>query len=138
MNSKDGPSELRGGPGVSPYDTNASSGFRFLIEIVAWVAGPWAIADVTGSGWLAVPTLLVLFGLPALFNTPGDKASTVVATPGLLRILIEMVLLTAAVAGAWIVWPPWAAVIVSGIGLAMLITGGRRYRWLAAIGTRVD
>jgi len=130
MDSIDGPSETRVGPGVSPFDTNASSGLRFVIEIVAWIAGPWAVADITGSGWSAVPALLVLFGLPALFNTPGDKASTVVATPGPLRILIEMVLLVAALAGAWIVWPDWAAVIVSVIGVGMLLTGVRRYLWL--------
>lgn len=34
--------------------------------------------------------------------------------------------------GAWIVWPVWAAAVVSILGLAMLIAGQRRYRWLAA------
>ena len=29
-------------PGVSPYDTYLSSGTRFLIELTAWIAGPWA------------------------------------------------------------------------------------------------
>ena len=119
------------GPGVSPYDTAASSGFRFLIEIVAWVVGPWAAADLTGSGWSAIPALVVLFCLPALFNTPGDKASTVIATPGPVRILIELVLLAAAVGGAWLVWPAWAGILVSLIGVGMLATGVRRYRWLA-------
>lgn len=73
---------LRSGPGVSPYDTPVSSSLRFVIEIVAWIAGPCALAGATGTGWAALPALLVLFGLPALFNTPGDKSSTVVATPG--------------------------------------------------------
>jgi len=124
-------SDSRNGPGISPFDTTASSGFRFVIEIVAWVAGPWAIAELGGSGWLAIPALAVLFGLPALFNTRGDKASTIVATPGPLRILIEMLLLAAAVVGAWVVWPVWAAIIVSLVGAAMLVTGLPRYRWLA-------
>jgi len=121
----------RSGPGVSPYDTHASSGLRFLVEIVAWVAGPWAVADLTGSGWAAAPALAVLFGLPALFNTPGDKASTLVPTPGPLRILIEFVLLAAAIAGAWLVWPAWAAIAVSLVGVLMVFAGVRRYRWLA-------
>ena len=82
------------GPGVSPYDTHLSSGTRFLIELAAWVAAPWAAAELWG-GWAAVPTLIVLLALPSLFNTPGDKNQTSgFATPGPIRILIEMVLLT--------------------------------------------
>ena len=132
MPSPPEPSTGGGGPGVSPYDTNVSSGARFGIEVVAWIAGPWAAAVLSGSGWSALPTLVVLFGLPALFNTPGDKASTVIATPGAARILIEMLLLVSAVAGAWIAWPSWAAILVTLLGLTMLATGLPRYRWLAA------
>ena len=117
--------------GMSPYDTALSSGLRFAIEIVAWVAGPWAAGELTGSGWAIVPALVVLIGLPALFNTPGDKKTTGIPTPGPVRILIEMLLLVAAIAGAWIVWPVWAATLVSVIGLAMVITGRHRYQWLA-------
>jgi len=116
---------------MNPYDTPVSSGLRFLIELVAWVAGPWAVADAVGSGWAAVPAVVVLLGLPALFNTPGDKKTTGVPTPGPIRILIELVLLAAAIAGAWMVWSPWAAVAVSLAGVLMVITGIRRYRWLA-------
>ena len=47
------------GSGVSPYDTPWSSGLRFAIELVAWVAGPWAVADVTGVAWTAVPAAVV-------------------------------------------------------------------------------
>lgn len=119
------------GPGVSPYDTTVSSGLRFVIEIVAWVAGPWAVADASGTTWAALPTLVLLFALPAVFNTPGDKASTMVATPGPVRILIEALLLVAAVVGAWSVWPAWLAGAVSVIGVGMVIAGRRRYRWLA-------
>ncbi len=120
------------GPGVSPFDTAASSATRFTIEIVAWIAGPWAVADVTGSWWAGALALIVLFALPALFNTPGDKHVTGIATPGPVRILIEMVLLAAAIVGAWIVWPWWAAVLVSLVGVALIVTGLPRYRWLAA------
>jgi len=116
---------------MNPYDTPVSSGLRFLIELVAWVAGPWAVADAVGSGWAAVPAVGVLLGSPALFNTPGDKKTTGVPTPGPIRILIELVLLAAAIAGAWMVWSPWAAVAVSLAGVLMVITGIRRYRWLA-------
>ena len=121
-----------GGPRVSPFDTFSSSGTRFIIEVVAWIAGPWAAADLLGSRWWALPTAVVLFALPALFNTPGDKKTTGISTPGPIRILIEMLLLASAVAGAWIVWPPWAAIAVTLVGIALLATGLSRYRWLAA------
>lgn len=117
---------------VSPYDTAASSACRFLIEIVAWVAGPWAVADLTGSNWLAIPTLVVLVGLPAVFNAPGDKNTDGVLIPGPLRIVIEMLLAAVAIAASAIVWPTWAAVAVALIAVAMLVTGQSRYRWLAS------
>lgn len=117
----------------SPFDTAASSLTRFGIEVVAWVAGPWAAADVTGTKWAIVPALLVLVGLPSVFNTPGDKNTTGVPTPGPIRIAIEMLLLAVAVISAWIVWPTWAAILVTLLGAGMLVTGLRRYRWLGSI-----
>ncbi len=126
------------GPGVSPYDTHISSATRFLIELTAWIAAPWAAADLWG-GWAAVPTLIVLLGLPSLFNTPGDKNTTAgVDTPGPVRIGIEMVLLAAALWGAWTVWPIWLAVVVTVVGAAMLASGVPRYRWLASGAPPVD
>ena len=118
--------------GPSPYDTTASSLTRFGIELVAWVAGPWATAEISGSGWVALPALLVLIGLPSVFNTPGDKNTTGIATPGPVRIGIEMFLLVVAVGSAWVVWPVWAAVAVTVLGVVMLVAGLPRYRWLAA------
>lgn len=118
--------------GISPYDTAASSGLRFIIELVAWIAGPWAVADLTGSAWTALPALVVLIGLPAAFNTPGDKRVTGIATPGPARIAIEALLTAAAIIGSWIAWPAWAAATVTVLSVAMIITGMRRYQWLAA------
>lgn len=77
-----------------------------------------------------MPTALLLFLLPALFNTPGDKKSTVIATPGFARIGIEALLLVAAVYSAWCVWPVWLAVAVSVAGALMIVFGIPRYRWL--------
>ena len=124
--------------GPSPYDTVASSGLRFAVEIIAWVAGPWAVADLTEQGWTAIPALVFLLALPAVFNTPGDKKQTGVPTPGPIRIGIELFLTAVAIAGAWIVWPAWAAVLVSVVALASWIAGRRRVQWLAAGAPPVD
>ena len=122
-----------GGPaGPSPYDTPASAGFRFAIELAAWVIGPWAAAEAAGSVWAALPALFLLVGLPATFNTPGEKQVTGIPTPGPVRILIEAVLLAVAVGGSWLVWPVWAAILITLFGVAMVFTGLPRYRWLAA------
>jgi hypothetical protein len=115
---------------VSPFDTAASSATRFGIELVAWVAGPWAAAEITGTSWAAIPALIVLVGLPSVFNTPGDKNFTGVPTAGAARLGIELLLLAVAVGSSWVVWPAWAAVLVSILGVAMVTSGLPRYRWL--------
>ena len=122
---------LSTGSGISPFDTAMSSGFRFAVEIIGWVAGPWAAADLTDTAWVAAPAFLVLFGLSALFTTPGDKAQIAIATPGPLRLLVELIVTAAAVSGAWIVWPTWAGVTVSILAGASLVAGTRRLQWLA-------
>ncbi|MBT8212851.1 MAG: hypothetical protein KJN71_06870 [Acidimicrobiia bacterium] len=117
---------------MSPYDTPVSAALRFATEIVAWVAGPWAAADLADNGWVAIPALVLLLALPSVFNARGDKNVTAVAVPGPVRLLIEAVLLAVAVAGAWIVWPVWAAVAATVVVAAAILTGMARYRWLAA------
>ncbi len=111
-----------------PFDTTLSSGFRFLVELFAWVAGPWAVAQQ--SVWFAVPAAVILIGLPAIFSTSGDKKQVVVATPGPLRVLLELALHGVAVTAAWLVWPAWLAVAVMLIVVAALVTGIPRTKWL--------
>lgn len=127
----DEPAAASDGPGISPFDTVLSSSTRFIIEVVAWIAGPCATGEVLGSPWWAVPALIVLVALPAVFNTPGDKHTTGIATPGPIRIAIEMLLLVVAIVAAWIVWPEWLAVLVTLVGVMLLRSGVARYRWLA-------
>jgi hypothetical protein len=111
-----------------PYDTPVSGGLRFAVELIAWIAAPWAVAQE--AWWLAVPVFVVLVGLPAVFSTPGDKRQVVVATPGPVRVAIEALLYAAAIAGAWLVWPVWAAVVATGIVLISLVAGRARLAWL--------
>ena len=105
-----------------------SSGLRFLVEVIAWVSGPWAAAEV--SIWLTIPVVIALVGFPAVFSTKGDKRQVVVATPGPLRVVIELLLHGVAVAGAWLVWPIWAAVIATVCVVSALGVGIPRTRWL--------
>jgi hypothetical protein len=121
-----------GAAGPSPYDTSLSSGLRFLVELITWTAGPWAAAEITGSGWAAIPALIVLVALPAVFSTPGDKHTVVVATPGPVRLGLEVFLGAVAVVGAWVACPPWLAVVVTVVVAAAAVAGRDRARWLLA------
>ena len=111
-----------------PYDTPLTSTLRFLTELIAWVGGPWAVAQF--SVWLVAPTLVILVALPAIFSTPGDKRQVVVATAGWLRVPLELGLHVVAVAAAWIVWPIWIAIPATLIVIAAIGAGLPRTRWL--------
>ena len=111
-----------------PYDTPLSSSLRFLVEVIAWVAGPWAAANQ--SFWLFIPVATVLVGLPAVFSTVGDKRNVVVATPGPLRVLLELGLHVVAIGAAWVVWPAWLAVAATVAVVVALATGIPRTLWL--------
>ncbi|MBW2404269.1 MAG: hypothetical protein JRF42_10765 [Deltaproteobacteria bacterium] len=115
-------------PFEHPFDTPLSSGLRFLVEVIAWVAGPWAVAQQ--SAWLIAPAILILVGLPSMFSTRGDKRQIIVATPGALRALLEVALHVVAITAAWLVWPTWLAVAVTVVVVAALATGIPRMRWL--------
>jgi hypothetical protein len=71
------------------------------VEIIAWVSGPWAAAQL--SLWLIFPALIILIGLPSVFSTRGDKRKIVVATPGPPRVLMEIALHLVAAAGPWVI-----------------------------------
>ncbi len=111
-----------------PYDTRLSGGLRFAVELIAGVAGPWAAAQA--APWLAIPAVIVLVGLPAVFSTKGDKRQVIVPTPGPVRVVIELALHAVAVAGAWIAWAAWLAVAVTLVVVAALGVGLPRLGWL--------
>lgn len=112
-----------------PYDTPISGGLRFLAELIAWVAGPWAASLV--SPWLIVPVLVVLVGLPSVFSTPGDKKQIVVPTPGPVRLLIEALQFVVAAIAPWFIWPTWVATLCVFIVIATIGFGIPRMIWLA-------
>ena len=114
----------------NPLDTVASGASRFAVEIAAWVAGPWAAAELAGTWIATIPTLIVLIALPGAFSTVGDKRQVVVAVPGRVRLLIELVLIAVAISSAFLVWTPIGGIIVAVLAALMLVTGFRRVKWL--------
>ena len=114
----------------NPLDTVASGASRFAVEIAAWVAGPWAAAELAGTWIATIPTLIVLIALPGAFSTVGDKRQVVVAVPGRVRLLIELVLIAVAISSAFLVWAPIGGIIVAVLAALMLVTGFRRAKWL--------
>ncbi|MGW7379094.1 hypothetical protein [Streptomyces sp. NPDC054794] len=111
-------------------DDRTASVLRFAVELVAWVATPWALA---GHSWLlAVLSVVVLIGLPTCFSTPGDKVHVIIAVPGWVTILLVLLQLVAAVASSWLAWPVWAAGLVTLMAVVTLVTERRRWRWLTS------
>ncbi|WP_369245313.1 hypothetical protein [Streptomyces sp. R41] len=111
-------------------DDRTASALRFAVELIAWVATPWALAD--RSWLLAALSVVLLIGLPTCFSTPGDKANVIVAVPGWVTILLVLLQLVAAVVSSWLVWPAWAAVPVTLLAAATLVTERPRWRWLTS------
>jgi hypothetical protein len=110
-------------------DNPVAATSRFLMEIAAWVAAPWALWDT--SRVLAIVVLLVLLWLPGVYSVPGDKNFSGRPVSGPVRIAIELLLMAAAVWGAWSAWPDWAAITVSVVTGIALLTNLPRWRWLA-------
>ncbi|MFF4348389.1 hypothetical protein [Streptomyces sp. NPDC001530] len=111
-------------------DDRAASALRFAVELVAWVATPWALA--AHSWLLAVLSVVLLIGLPTCFSTPGDKAHVIIAVPGRVTILLVLLQLAAAVTSSWLAWPAWAAGLVTLLAAATLVTERPRWRWLTS------
>lgn len=105
-----------------------SSALRFITELIAWVAAPWALAS--HSVLLAVLSVVVLIGLPTLFSTPGDKNNVIVAVPGYVTIALVLLQLVVAVVASWIAWYPAVAVVVTVLAVATVVTEQPRWRRL--------
>jgi len=111
-----------------PYDTAASSGLRFTSELIAWIAGPWAVSLV--SVWLVPFATIILLGLPSVFSTVNDKRNVVIPIPGVLRIGIEFLLYTTALVASWFIWPFSYALCATVIVTLSVFLGLPRLLWL--------
>ncbi|MFC0555681.1 hypothetical protein ACFFHJ_32755 [Planotetraspora thailandica] len=115
-------------PNAAP-DSLTAAAPRFLIEIIAWVAVPWALASY--SIWLAVLADIVLIGLPTVFGMPGAKKqrNPIPIPPG-PAIALELLQPAAACAGAIAAWPTVVASVVVVASLAACLLQLPRWRWM--------
>ena len=109
-------------------DSRLASVLRFATELIAWIGTPWALAP--HSILLAIASVVVLIGLPTIFQTPGDKPRVVVPVPGVVTVLLVLLQLVAAIVAAWFAWPVIVAVVVSVLAAACVVTEQPRWRWL--------
>ncbi|MCS6589763.1 hypothetical protein [Curtobacterium flaccumfaciens] len=105
-------------------------GLRFLAELVAWVAVPWALWP--HSPVLAIAAVLVLVVPPAVFGTPGDRpgGDPPVTAPGAVTIASVLAHLVGAVAAAWALWPTTVAIAVTALCVAVVVSEQPRWRAL--------
>jgi hypothetical protein len=77
-----------------PGHDKVRGGFRFLADLIAMTATPWALWHY--SILLAIASVVILIGLPAIFGNPGDRpgGDTPIAVPGIVTILIVLIHLT--------------------------------------------
>jgi hypothetical protein len=124
-------------PATKPvgHDT-IRGGLRFLAELVAWVAAPWALWP--HSIPLAILVLVLLIAPPAVFGSPGDRpgGDPPIAAPGIVTILSVVAHLAAATAAAWASWPAWLAVAVTALCITVIVT--EQPRWKSLLATRHD
>jgi hypothetical protein len=120
--------------GRPPGHDLARGSVRFAAELVAMVVTPLALWP--HSIPLAIIAVVLLVALPAVFSTPGDRpgGDGPVAVPGVVTILILLVTLGAAIAGAWLIWPWWAAATVTALCVAVVFTEQTRWRALTRPG----
>src|SRR2546423_11219571 len=112
-------------------DSLSASAPRFLIEIIAWVAAPWAL--VPYSIWLAVLADVLLIGLPTVFGMPGaKKQKNPVAIPARPAIALELLQPVAACVAAFAAWPTIVASLVVVASLAACVLQLRRWGWILA------
>lgn len=116
-----------------PGHDNLHGGVRFTAELIAMTATP--IALWPHSIPLAIGTVMLLIGLPAVFSTPGDRpgGDGPIPVPGIVTILIVLVHLTAATIAAWTIWPWWIAIAVTV--LCGIVIGTEQTRWKTLIET---
>ena len=113
----------------------ANLAFRFVLEIAALAAigvGAYNLASGFFAWALGIGLpLVVAFGW-GTFNVPGDESRSgkaPVVVPGVVRLVLELLFFTTAVALLWFVSPIAATVLGVGVVIHYLLSIDR-IRWL--------
>jgi hypothetical protein len=115
---------------TAPAERPGASALRFLTELVAWVATPWALWHTSIA--LAIASVVVLIALPTIFGTPGDKRQVMVPVPGWFTIGLVVLQLVAAAISSYAAWPLGIAIAVWVLAVACVVTERPRWQWLAS------
>lgn len=109
---------------------------RFLLELVALsVFAVWGyhLSDSWSRFLLAIIACLFFAGLWGIFAVPGDPSrsgKTVIPTPGKVRLVLELLLFSAATGMISGLTKPWMAWLYGGIVLLHYVTSYDRISWL--------
>jgi hypothetical protein len=110
-------------------DGISSSAPRFVVELIAWVATPWALWQ--HSIVLAIASVVVLIGVPTLVGMPGVKNQPpAVAVGPVAAFAVELIQPAAAVVSSGVAWAWVVAIGVLALSLAMLVLQVPRWRWM--------
>jgi hypothetical protein len=117
-------------PAAAPDDLTASVP-RFLVEVIAWMAAPWALWST--SAVLAIAAVAVLIAVPTIVGQPGAKKQRVpIAVPAAVAIGVELIQPVVAVVASAFAWPSWITVIVVVLAVIAGAAQLRRWRWMTS------
>jgi hypothetical protein len=110
-------------------DGISSSAPRFLVELIAWVATPWALWS--HSIILAIASVVVLIGVPTFVGMPGVKNQPPALAVGpIAAIAVDLIQPAAAVISSGAAWSWVAAIGVLALSMVMLVLQLPRWRWM--------
>ena len=116
----------------------ANAGFRFLLEVAAlvcWGIVGWQIADGVVRWILVIVLPVAAATVWGTFRAPGDHSAgggAPVAVHGMVRLVIEFVVLLGAALLAAIVWRPTPGLALGALIVIHYVTTTARVRWLLA------
>jgi hypothetical protein len=107
-----------------------ATALRAGLELVGWIGLPIALWHHSVLAAIGIDVLLI--GVPAVFQTPGDKPGTNIAVPGWVTIVMVLAELAGAVVAAWLLFWTWVAVLVTALALVTCWTELPRWKRLLA------
>ncbi|MGQ0562288.1 MAG: hypothetical protein ACT443_10480 [Gemmatimonadota bacterium] len=107
---------------TNPYrEPPALAGLRFALEVLAWISIYFAF------GW---PYLIITVALLSTLTVRGDKHPIIIAVPGKLRIVLEIVVFAAGAVAIYLVWRIPSVSAYTLIVAIMFASSHRRMKFL--------